>query len=160
MRFLTSDHITEAHHVVDLTPPMFTHPSISTCIIRVYCRRQNVLVRVLWRSLVVVVKIVAGHDARVPIGPWQHKSYCHLEQKLRGRIINFYVKTLFLTIYTEEFYTSLYNELVQSAGLTCIGTPDFDSYRTHNSPFEEPILWYRTHKVNNSNIKTHHCTWL
>jgi hypothetical protein len=86
----TFDQIPEPHQIVDLPPSMLTDPAISTRSVWLYCWRQDVLVRVLWGSLVVVVKIVAGHDAWISIRPWQHKRYCHLDVKLQDTM-NFFV---------------------------------------------------------------------
>jgi len=70
--------ISEVHHIVNLTPPMLANPAVTTGIIRLNNRRQDVSGGVVGRTLVKILKIEGAHNTRDPIRMRQHESDSHL----------------------------------------------------------------------------------
>lgn len=73
------DRVTEANHVVDLSPTVFADPSIAAAVVSVERRRQNVSVVIVRRSLVADVEGEGAHHSRSSEWMGQHEGHCHLQ---------------------------------------------------------------------------------
>uniref|UniRef100_A0AAG5CRN8 Uncharacterized protein n=1 Tax=Anopheles atroparvus TaxID=41427 RepID=A0AAG5CRN8_ANOAO len=72
------DGVTEANHVIDLTPPVLAHPSATARVVRVESWRDQVLVCVLRRPSFGVGKCERAHDAHDAERMRQHERRGHL----------------------------------------------------------------------------------
>lgn len=70
--------ISEAHHVVNLTPPVFADPAVAASQVGTDDRRQKIAGAVLRRARVEVVKSEGAHNARSAVRMRQHESNSHL----------------------------------------------------------------------------------
>ncbi|KYN19339.1 hypothetical protein ALC57_08312, partial [Trachymyrmex cornetzi] len=71
--------VSEAHHVVNLTPSMFADPTVIAGIVRVDGWRYKISYRVLRRVSVKIVKSEGTHDTRSSIRMCQHETNGHLQ---------------------------------------------------------------------------------
>lgn len=73
------DGISEAHHIVNLTPPMLADPAVATGIIRINNRRQSVSGGIVGWTFVEIVEIEGAHNTRGSIRVRQHEGDGHLQ---------------------------------------------------------------------------------
>lgn len=70
--------ISEAHHVVNLTPPVFADPAVAASQVGIDDWRQKITGAVVRRTRVEVVKSEGAHNTRSAVGMRQHEGNGHL----------------------------------------------------------------------------------